>query len=414
VVTTPVTVATGRRPSEGRVEWPLDVDVASLRSSGWQPTAFRQYVLKLASRCNLRCTYCYVYEHSDQTWRDRPQRMSLATVEVTARRISEHAQRHDLSQVEVVFHGGEPLLVGPAHLEATIELLRAEVEPVARLDVSVQSNGVLLTDDVLDVAARHGLRIGLSIDGRASDHDRFRRHRSGAGSHAEVVEALERLRRAPHDRLFAGLLCTVDLDSDPLATYDALLDLEPPMIDFLLPHGNWSNPPPARRPDTDDTPYADWLLPIFDRWYRAPRTTGIRLFEEIMSLALGGPSRSEVIGLSPVALVVVETDGSLEQVDVLKSAYHGAAATGLNVVDHSFDSVLDHPAIAARQIGVDALADQCQRCRQLQVCGGGYYPHRYRAGEGYKNPSVYCPDLFRLTHHITAQVRGDLGSMELS
>jgi uncharacterized protein len=411
VITTPVAVAAGTRSSTTRTEWPLNLDLDALRSSGWRPTPFRQYVLKLHSRCNLRCAYCYVYEQADQTWRDRPQRMSLATVEATAQRISEHVRRHSLSRVEVVFHGGEPLLVGPVHLEDAIKTLKAEVEPLARLDLSVQSNGVLLTDDVLDVAARHQVRIGVSLDGRASDHDRYRRHASGAGSHAEVIEALGRLRRTPYKDLFAGLLCTVDLDNDPLATYDALLELSPPMIDFLLPHGNWSSPPPTRRSERNLTPYADWLLAIFDRWYSAPRTTGIRIFDEMISLALGGPSRSEVIGLSPVGLVVVETDGSLEQVDVLKSAYHGAAATGLNVFDHPLDRALAHPAIAARQIGVDGLAEDCQRCPQVLVCGGGYYPHRYRAGEGYKNPSVYCPDLLRLTHHITARVRGDLRAL---
>src|ERR1700688_3248230 len=73
----------------------------------------------------------------------------------------------------------------------------------------------------------------------------------------------------------------------------------------------------GRAPELPDTPYADWLIAIFDRWYREPRTA-IRLFEEIITLILTGRSSGEVVGLAPSTVVVVETDGSIEQIDSLK------------------------------------------------------------------------------------------------
>ena len=36
----------------------------------------------------------------------------------------------------------------------------------------------------------------------------------------------------------------------------------------------------------------------------------------------------------------------------------------------------------------------------MEICGGGLYPHRYRHGEGFRNPSVYCDDLMRLITHV--------------
>jgi uncharacterized protein len=42
------------------------------------------------------------------------------------------------------------------------------------------------------------------------------------------------------------------------------------------------------------------------------------------------------------------------------------------------------------------------------VCGGGHYPHRYHQDNGFRNASVYCPDLSRLIRHIDARVRADL------
>jgi uncharacterized protein len=247
----------------------------------------------------------------------------------------------------------------------------------------------------------------VSFDGSVGG--RRRRFANGAGSHDAVVEALRLLRDWRYRRVFRGILATVDLEADPIATYEELAAFEPPGVDFLLPHGNWTSPPPGHTQQASLAPYGNWLAQVFDRWYDArPCETDVRLFSEIIHLLLGGRSRSEAIGLSPACLVVVETDGSLEQVDSLKSAYPGAAATGMAVAEHSFDDVLYHPGIVARQIGLDALAPACRACPVRNVCGGGYYPHRYRAGAGFRNPSVYCPDLLALIGHIRSRVARDV------
>src|SRR5690606_34262130 len=131
---------------------------------------------------------------------------------------------------------------------------------------------------------------------------------------------------------------------------------------------------------------------------------------EILHLLLGGASATELVGLSPAAMIVVETDGAIEQSDLLKSVYDGAAATGLHVLRDSFDDALRLPAIAARQLGRAALAGRCRACPISAVCGGGLYVHRYRAGSGFANPSVSCPDLFRLVTRIRSRVAADLAA----
>ncbi len=99
-------------------------------------------------------------------------------------------------------------------------------------------------------------------------------------------------------------------------------------------------------------------------------------------LLLGRPSHAESVGLAPAQFVVIEADGSIEQVDSLKATFHGAADTGLNVARDSFDDALRLPQIAARQLGRDALCAKCHACPIWRVCGGGQYAHRYRPGTG--------------------------------
>jgi uncharacterized protein len=386
-------------------EWPETLDMDTLLSTGWMPRPFRQVLLKLHSRCNLSCDYCYMYTMADQGWRNKPHVMSPAIVAVVARRIAEHARAHSLDTVRVIFHGGEPLLSGAGPLVDGMRVIRNAVDARVRVEGLVQTNGTLLSDAVLDALEELEIRVGISLDGDVANHDRNRHYRNGRGSHAGVAGALRRLRS--HPGIYGGILSVVNVEADPVRSYEALLEFSPPMIDFLLPHRNWSVPPD--RPDPAMTPYAQWLIAVFERWYgAASRETRIRLFEELIHLLLGGMSESEAVGLTRTSLIVIETDGSIEQTDALKSTYADAARTGLHVARDSFDAALRLPQFAARQLGLDALAEECQACQVGAICGAGLYPHRYRAGHGFRNPSVYCQDLYTLILHIRDRLASDL------
>lgn len=357
-----------------------------------------QVVLKVHSRCDLACDHCYVYEAADQSWRGRPAVPSDRVIAQTAHRIAEHAAAHAVPAVQVIMHGGEPLLAGRDRLGRIIAEVQSALHGVCALDLRIHTNGVLLNEDFCELFAEHGVRVGVSIDGDRAANDLHRRYADGRSSYGKVIGAIRLLDTDRFRHLYAGLLCTIDLANDPLVVYESLMDLRPPRIDFLLPHATWDNPP--RRGQASGTEYADWLAVIFDRWVTEGRPAEIRTFDSIISTLRGGESLTEALGLGPVDLVVVETDGSYEQVDSLKVAFDGAPETGMNVFDHALDSVGRHPGVVARQQGMAGLCQTCQECPVVGSCGGGLYTHRYREGSGFANPSVYCADLLTLISHV--------------
>ena len=392
-------------------EWPDALDLEKLFADGWRPTPFRQFIIKIHSRCNLACSYCYMYELADQSWRSRPLTMSSALVSVVAMRIAEHARAHNLDAVRIIFHGGEPLLGGGNLVIDALDKIRETIDARVRVDAWMQTNGTLLDEKALDALEARSIRVGVSLDGDMAAHNLNRRYANGRGSHDEVAQALRRLMR--HPAIYSGILCVVNLDADPVVTYESLLRFTPPTIDLLLPHANWSSPPPTGS-DSTSAPYAQWLSAVFDRWYgTVSQKTRVRLFDEIIHLLLGGKSATESVGLTPTSLVVIETDGSIEQSDSLKSAYEGAAATGLHIIRDSFDDALRLPQVVATQLGLGALSDDCLSCRIRGICGAGLYAHRYRAGNGFKNRSVYCRDLYALIMHIRTRLISDLRSLHL-
>ena len=361
-------------------------------------------MLKVHSRCDLSCDHCYVYEHADQTWRTKPRRLIEPTAGQAAFRIAEHAAQHRLDTVHVVLHGGEPLLLGHDGLSAVLHTLRARIAPVTRLSLRIQTNGVLLDERLCDLFAEYGVQVGVSLDGDQAANDRHRRFADGRSSHAVVRRGLALLRRPAYRQLYAGLLCTVDLENDPIAVYEALLAEQPPAFDLLLPHATWDHPP--SRPPGAAAPYAAWLGTVYDRWRADGCPVPIRLFDSLRSAWHGHRSWTEAVGTDSVDLLVIDTDGAWEQADSLKTAFDGAPATGRNVFDHSVDEVAAHPGVAARLAGAGALCATCRACPVVRACGGGLYAHRYKTGSGFDNPSVYCADLKALIGQLTAEGSG--------
>ncbi|TDU04714.1 uncharacterized protein EDD99_3189 [Streptomyces sp. 846.5] len=368
---------------------------------------FRQFVIKLHSRCDLACDHCYIYEHADTQWKGRPRAASGDVLPRTAKRIAEHARAHRLDSVHVVLHGGEPLLAGVQLIRLAAEELRRELSGVSALDLRIHTNGVLLDRRFLDLFAEYDIKVGISLDGDKAANDLHRRYADGRSSYAKVLKAIDLLQLPEYRGLFAGLLCTIDVRNDPIAVYDALLALKPPRLDFLLPHSTWDEPP--LRPDgPESTPYADWLGAVYRRWEDQGRPVPVRTFDSVLRTLHGLSSLTENLGLEPADLVVVETDGTLEQADSLKTAYDGAPATGFNVFDHDFDTAARHPGMIDRQHGLEGLCEECQNCPVVRSCGGGLYAHRYEsgsAGTGFDNPSVFCRDLLTFISDVAEHER---------
>ena len=104
------------------------------------------FLIKVASRCNLNCDYCYVFNHVDQSWKNRPPLMSYRHSESLACRLAEYVKKRGLDKILVVFHGGEPLLMGSERICRIADQIRGVIPRVVNVDFSLQTNGVVLRE----------------------------------------------------------------------------------------------------------------------------------------------------------------------------------------------------------------------------------------------------------------------------
>lgn len=356
-------------------------------------------LLKVTSRCNINCSYCYVYNHGDTSWRRMPKHMSLATVtEVIGQLVSLlEDQQYPFA---IVLHGGEPLLLPRNILEALLQGLADRLP--ATCSRSIQTNGILIDEGLLKLCLRTGTTLSISIDGPAEVNDSFRMAFNGQGTHAGTLAGINRLRRHPQaNRLFTGTLCVVDPDSDARRVYEYFKSLTVPSVDFLFKDGNYSKLPPGKSA-IDSTEYGRWLVAIWDCYINDPDPPRIRVLDDLGRLLLGGTSVKEGCGQRLFGIVVIDTDGTITKNDTLKSAYDGADRfeKTWSVSDDRLSEVASSPEFvqyAQLQLPTSTV---CQACSLVTICGGGMPLSRWHPETGLANPSIYCADYKLLIGHI--------------
>ena len=353
-----------------------------------------QFILKVASRCNLNCSYCYVYNKGDSTWRTRPSIMPDAVFTAAAGRIRRYCESSGQTAARIVFHGGEPCLAGAARLRAWCRELRDGLDGVATPHFSIQTNGTLVDPEWIDLFRDEEIQVGVSIDGPAAIHDAFRVDHQGRGSHGAVEEGLRSLLAAG---LSPQVLSVIPLRGDGLGAYEYFRSLGIRRINFLLPDYTHDTKGSAVTP-TRPTPVADFLLPILEKWCLTDwEETDVTLFRRIAELILGGSSGSDQFGNDPMGIVCVEADGDIEGLDVLRVCGNGAAASGLSVLNDNFADLAASGGSHGSAIFQGLrLPTACVECPERDTCGGGYLPHRFSTERGFDNASIWCADLLRL------------------
>lgn len=145
-------------------------------------TVVKALCLHIAHDCNLACKYCFAEEGEYHG------RRALMSYEVGRKAldflIANSGNRHNL---EVDFFGGEPLM----NWEVVKQLVNYGREQEKLYDkhfrFTLTTNGVLLSDEVMEFCNREMANVVLSLDGRKEVNDMMRPFRNGKGSYDLIV-----------------------------------------------------------------------------------------------------------------------------------------------------------------------------------------------------------------------------------
>lgn len=152
----------------------------------------RQSVIKalclhVAHDCNLACKYCFACEGEYHGPRGL---MSFEVGKKALDYLIEHSGTR--KNLEVDFFGGEPSL----NFEVVKQLVaygrEKEKETGKNFRFTYTTNGIILTDEIMEFCNKEMSNVVLSLDGRREVNDRMRTNRGGAGSYDTIVPKFQK------------------------------------------------------------------------------------------------------------------------------------------------------------------------------------------------------------------------------
>ena len=360
-----------------------------------KPPEIDTILLKVASRCNINCTYCYVYHMGDDNWSRMSKFMADDTIDAICQNLASLAA-HQHKIFSIVLHGGEPFLLGANRLANLLAKLRY----VLSFDypISIQTNGVLMSNTLLDICSQYKVSVAVSIDGPKNVHDKLRVGHDGKGTFDQVMAGINLLKNhADSSFLNAGLLAVIDPVSDPFEVYQFFKGIEAPSVDFLYKDGNHDRLPNGKA-SLESLEYGQWMSGLLAVYLADPEPLPIRVIDDMLKVLLGGIVSKEGMGVTDFGILIIDTDGTIMKNDTLKSAYNGADqfVTKLNIRDTNLIEFINSAAFHEYRAMQRPTHNKCLNCTQLHICGGGMILHRWSNVNEFDNPSVYCADQLHL------------------
>lgn len=138
--------------------------------------------LHVTNACNLHCDYCYIHK--------TPEQLDLEHGKKAIDAIFRSATSNGFENVKIKYSGGEATLNFKLILELHIYAQSLASQRMIALRGVILSNGVSITELMLQALKKHGLHLSISLDGVGNDHDAQRKFNSGRGSFDLVERSL--------------------------------------------------------------------------------------------------------------------------------------------------------------------------------------------------------------------------------
>ena len=336
-------------------------------------------ILKMftTTKCNLNCAYCLI-EKNLETRGKKCRNLSLEDAEGVIDRFSRLCRSQDRAKRTIMLYGGEPLMNRKTVFAVIRKIRHMEKEDAFNgpVEIDLECNGTLVTEDDAAFLREHGVFILISIDGIREVHDTYRRTRDGKGSYEAARAGYETLIRAG---------CTAVISSvftDRYAeTLDACLsamtqDLKPKSIGLNLFHVL-----EEREIENDHT------MDLMDRYEQAflkAREEGLYI-EHIMRRIR--PLADKKIRVSDCGAcgsrIVSDVEGRIGICEGLV----GDDRYFLKREDYA--DVKKDPEFRRWSVRTPLKMEGCIGCRAMGICGGGCVSNALR-----QNHELYSPDRY--------------------
>ncbi len=334
------------------------------------PSSFHVLIKPASSLCNIACDYCF---YEDVSKRQSNMNRKIMSDEVMDAVIGQSLEMSPEGNIMFGFQGGEPLIAPLSFYERFVNRVQELNINQARISYTLQTNGMLVTEEHAKFFHDHNFLLGISIDGTQENHNRFRKTFQGLGSYEKVVQGLKILQR--FDVTLNVLTVLTEQSVDTIEeTYHALKSLGISHMQFIPVIEDKHNLK-LKSYQLSPEGYAKIHTQLFDL-YLKDRMSGldvsIRYFDNLLSMMKG--KRFEQCGLSGKchSPVVIESNGNVYPCDFYSEDNHVLG----NVLNEPLQLLVKKDHMKSFIIESLQVPLKCQSCDVYELCRGGC--RRYR------------------------------------
>lgn len=368
----------------------------------------------IGALCNLNCTYCY-YLEKQGLYADK--KMPRMSDEVLERFIRDYIASQDVPEIQFVWQGGEPSLLGIDFFKKVIELEKKYADGKT-IENAFQTNGTLINEEWAAFLADNRFLVGISIDGPREFHDARRVMRSGAPSFDLVFAGMNRLKR------FGAEFNTLTVVGEhnvhhPLEIYEFLRECGSGFIQFIPLVERPATPadapmhfavPPDISTGTLGDPlvtpwsvkpadYGDFLCKIYDVWVRRDvGQTFVQLFDVALCAWAGVPAPLCVFQEKCGKALAIEHNGEIFSCDHFVYPKYRIG----NILTDSLKKLVELPA--QKKFGdlkSTALPRVCKKCGVRFACHGECPKHRFlHSPDGEPGLNYFCASYKKFFTHV--------------
>ena len=374
------------------------------------PFARPLYVMlkPVGAACNLACDYCYYLEKSNLY---KQQSHRIMTDELLERFIKEYIEAQTMNEVLFTWHGGEPTL-RPLSFYQKAVALQQKYARGRRIDNALQTNGTLLTDEWCRFLKANNWLVGISIDGPAEFHDRYRRDKRGEPSFEKVMNGIRLLQK--HGVEWNAMAVVNRYNADhPKAFYDFFKRINcqfiqfAPIVERIMPHDDGRHLAALGEAagemvsDTSVTPeqWGSFLCGIFDEWKKADiGKVFVQIFDSMLANWVGVMPGTCIFSKECGHAGVMEYNGDVYSCDHFVFPQYKLG----NIYQHTLLEMLyGEKQRHFGQLKYNRLPRQCKECRWAFACHGECPKNRFLK-DRYGNPGLnyLCAGYRRFFEHI--------------
>jgi uncharacterized protein len=386
------------------------------------PPAFHLMAKPSGAICNLDCEYCFFLSKELLYPGDR---FRMAD-DVLRNWIRQTIEAHRTPEVDLAFQGGEPTLLGLDFFRRAVAYAR-EVAGDRPLQFTIQTNGTLVDDAWAGFLREERFLVGLSIDGPAEMHDRYRVDKRGRPTYARVRQAWDLLQAHAVD---TNILCAVSTANAafPLDVYRHFRDdlgahyiQLIPIVERATPEtlaaanrawrgGGDERPLYRQHGDlvTDRTVGPDqwgaFLIGIFDEWvHRDVGTVFVPTFDSALASWLGVPAGQCVFREACGDALALEHNGDVYSCDHFVEPDY---LLGNISETHIVELVASPQQRSFGRAKNDALPRYCRTCDVRFACNGECPRNRFlRTPDGEDGLNYLCAGYKAFFHHVDRPMR---------